>query len=130
MKKIFSIQTFIVVLLLMYNLFVPIGSVFAAENTLLPPSNLAYQSSTPDDGKLTWSSVFGASGYKVYEIKDGQLITLESTKSTNYSLNDLPEGSYRYVVSTLTSEGESGPSAPVSVDIVYPEMQAPASLTS
>ncbi|MET3698045.1 hypothetical protein SAMN05877753_107105 [Bacillus oleivorans] len=130
MKKWFSIQTFVVVLMLVYNFFVPIGGVFAAENTLLPPSNLAYQSSTPDDGKLTWSAVYGANGYKVYEIKDGQLITLGSTTGTSYSLNDLPEGSYRYVVSTLTSEGESGPSAPVSVEIVYPEMQAPATLTS
>lgn len=130
MGKRFIMQTFIIVLMLMYNIFVPIGSVFAAENTLLPPSNLAYQSSTPDDGKLTWSAVYGANGYKVYEIKDGQLTVLGNVTGTSYSLNNLPEGSYRYVVSTLTSEGESGPSAPISVEIVYPEMQAPTSLTS
>jgi large repetitive protein len=130
-KRLFSIPTWIVVLMLMHQFLFPIGNVLVSASTsMLPPSNLAYQSLTPEDGKLTWSSVFGATGYNVYEIKEGQMSLLGKVTTTTYNLNDLPEGSYRYVISTLSGEGESGPSAPVSAEIVYPDMQAPASLTS
>ncbi|MGI8385377.1 OmpL47-type beta-barrel domain-containing protein [Robertmurraya sp. P23] len=132
LKRMFNIPVLLVVLMLIYQLIVPIGSIRASANTgtMLPPSNLAYQSVTPDDGKLTWSAVFGASGYQVYEIKDGQLTVLGTTTGTSYDLKDLPEGSYRYVVSTLSSQGESGPSAPVSTEIRYPEMQTPATFAA
>jgi large repetitive protein len=129
-NKLFKIPTFLVFLMLMYQLVFPIGNVLVSANTMLPPSNLTYQAVTPDDGKLIWSTVFGASGYKIYEINDGQLIVLGTTASSSYSLNNLAEGSYRYVVSTINSDGESGPSAPVSVEIVYPNMAAPANLSS
>ncbi|RDU35908.1 hypothetical protein DRW41_15035 [Neobacillus piezotolerans] len=130
-KKSSKIPVFLLILILLYQLVLPFGNATAFANTsVLPPSNLAYQSITPDDGRLTWNTVFGATGYKVYEIKDGQIVPLGTTSSTSYSLNDQLEGSYRYVVSTLTSEGESGPSAPVSVEIVYPNMAAPAKVTS
>ncbi|WP_185150670.1 OmpL47-type beta-barrel domain-containing protein [Cytobacillus dafuensis] len=130
-KKLFSIKTFLVVMILMYQFNFLFGELKVSANTnILPPSNLTFQSITPDDGKLTWSAVYGATGYNVYEIKDGQLILLGKTNTISYSLNDLPEGSYRYVVSTLTSEGESGPSAPVNAEIVYPNMLAPATLSS
>ncbi|MFX3675258.1 MAG: OmpL47-type beta-barrel domain-containing protein [Paenisporosarcina sp.] len=128
-KRLFSIQTFLVITIILYQFAFPIGNAMASTSTL-PPSNLAFQLTTPDDGKLTWSAVFGATGYKVYEIKDGQIVLLGTTTAISYNLNDLPEGSYRYVVSTLTSEGESGPSAPVNADIVYPDMVEPADLTS
>jgi large repetitive protein len=115
----------------MYQLVFPIRNVMAAANSsLLPPSNLAYQSLSPDDGRLTWTSVAGATGYNVYEIKDGQLVLLGKSTTSSYSLNNLPEGSFRYVVSTLGTDGESGPTAPVSTEIIYPEMTAPETLTS
>ncbi|WP_027409293.1 OmpL47-type beta-barrel domain-containing protein [Anoxybacteroides tepidamans] len=121
--------SYVALFLLVLQLFFPIVSALAAESSILPPSNLAAQKVTPDDVKLTWNSVYGATGYNVYEIKDGQLTLLGKTTTTSYNLNNLAEGSYRYVVSTLSTEGESGPSAPVTVDIVYPEMTAPANLT-
>ncbi|WP_409273948.1 OmpL47-type beta-barrel domain-containing protein [Neobacillus sp. SCS-31] len=130
-EKSSKIPVFLLTLILLYQLVLPFGDATAfANSSMLPPSNLAYQSITPDDGRLTWNTVFGATGYKVYEIKDGQIIPLGTTTSTSYSLNDQPEGVYRYVVSTVTTEGESGPSAPVSVEIVYPNMAAPAKVTS
>ncbi|WP_309088937.1 OmpL47-type beta-barrel domain-containing protein [Domibacillus sp.] len=120
----------LVVLLLMLQLVSPAVNAFAETNSsMLPPSNLAAQMVTPDDVKLTWSTVYGATGYQVYEIKDGQLTLLGKTTAASYSLNNKEEGSYRYVVSTLSADGESGPSAPVTVEVVYPEMAAPASLT-
>jgi fibronectin type 3 domain-containing protein len=131
MRKLIMKQTsYLVLLLFVLQLFFPLVSALAANgNSILPPSNLTAQKVTPDDVKLTWSSVYGATGYNVYEIKEGQLILLGGTTTTSYNLNNLEEGSYSYIVSTLSAEGESGPSAPVTVDIVYPDMVAPATLT-
>ncbi|MBM7606229.1 fibronectin type 3 domain-containing protein [Metabacillus crassostreae] len=130
MRNLFRLKPLLIALVLLsYQVIVPIGSVFATSANMLPPSNLAVEKVTPDDVKLTWSAVYGASAYKVYEIKDGQILPLGEVKSNSYTANDLEEGSYEYVVSTLSSEGESGPSAPVAVMIEYPEMTAPATFT-
>lgn len=131
-------------LLLVFQLVFPMSQALAAEAQaqaaaqptatanaiMLPPSNLTTQLLTAEDVKLTWSSVFGATGYNVYGIFDGSLTLLSKVTSTTYTANDLPEGSYSFVVSTLSADGESGPCAPVTVDIVYPDMAAPATLTS
>ena len=69
-------------------------------------------------------------GYNVYEISGSQLRMIGTAANTAYQVSNLLEGSYSYAVSTLSGTGESGPSAPVAVDIVYPDMQAPGSLTS
>jgi len=122
---------YLALFLMMLQLFSPFFNTLAAANnsSILPPSNLTVQKVTPDDVKLTWSAVYGATGYNVYEIKEGQLLFHGKTTTTSYNLNDLAEGSYRYVVSTLSTEGESGPSAPIAVDIAYPDMSAPTNLT-
>ncbi|WP_426450231.1 OmpL47-type beta-barrel domain-containing protein [Paenibacillus sp. S-38] len=123
--------SFFVSLLLLLQLVLPGVSAFAAEinSSILPPSNLASQFVTPDDVKLSWSSVYGATGYQIYEIGEGQLKPLAKSTTTSYTASNLAEGSYTYVVSTLSAEGESGPSAPINVEVVYPEMAAPATLT-
>ncbi|WP_102264376.1 OmpL47-type beta-barrel domain-containing protein [Mesobacillus jeotgali] len=129
MKGLFSRKlTLLAVILIVSQSFFPLVNAFAA-STALPPSNLAAQYVTPDDVKLTWSAVYGATGYNVYEITEGQLLLRDKTTAPSYTLNNLAEGSYRYVVSTLTSEGESGPSAPVSVEVVYPSMSEPSAPT-
>ena len=129
-KRFYMKMSLLMSLFLILQLGAPSMNALAADtSTMLPPSNLSVQILTPDDAKLMWSSVYGATGYNVYGIIDGQLILLGSTKTTYYTVNDLPEGSYRYVVSTLNGTDESGPCAPVSVDIVYPTMAAPATLT-
>ena len=130
MKKLFFRQlTFLALILMFSQILYPFGNAMAS-SSMLPPSNLTSEYVTPDDIKLTWSSVAGATGYNIYEITDGQLILLDTTITNSYTSSNLAEGTYRYVVSTLSSEGESGPSAPVTVDIVYPEMESPATLTS
>lgn len=108
----------------------PTGILAASNSNILPPSNLTVQLTSPDDVKVTWNPVYGANGYNIYGISEGQLKLLGTTTSTYFTFNDLPEGTYTYVVSTLSEEGESGPCAPVSVDVVYPEMQAPDTLTN
>ncbi|MGG0656074.1 OmpL47-type beta-barrel domain-containing protein [Rummeliibacillus pycnus] len=121
----------IAILFLLIQLVSPLGNAFAADSgVLLPPSNLAYKATTPDDGNLVWSSVYGATGYNVYEITDGQLILLGKATTNSYSLNNLSEGTHSYVVSTLSTYGESGPCAPVDVTVSYPTMVAPTSLTN
>ncbi|MFC5468066.1 OmpL47-type beta-barrel domain-containing protein [Cohnella suwonensis] len=126
-KRISKKLSFLVSLLLLVQVLLPAGNSFAAEtdNTMLPPSNLSYQALTPTDVKLTWSAVFGATGYKVYEITDGQLIARGTSSTTSFTINSLPEGQYTYVVSTLGPNGESGPCAPITVNIAYPDMAAP-----
>ncbi|CAH0344840.1 Ig-like domain repeat protein [Bacillus sp. CECT 9360] len=124
-----SLSIILVFAIFVYQLAVPLGSALANTGSILPPSNLTFQKTTPDDGKLTWSSVFGATGYNVYEIKEGSLALLGKTTTASYSLNNLAEGKYSYVVSTIAGEDESGPGAPIDVDIAYPDMSAPTSLT-
>ncbi|MBM6616302.1 OmpL47-type beta-barrel domain-containing protein [Bacillus suaedaesalsae] len=130
-KRMLNLPTFLVALMLMYQLVLPFSSAFAAESNsvLLPPSNLTYQELTPDDIKLTWSAVVGATGYNVYEIKEGQLLLVGTSKTNSFTFNNLAEGSYSYVVTTLLNDEESGPNAPVTFNISYPDMTAPTSLT-
>ncbi|PWK14983.1 OmpL47-type beta-barrel domain-containing protein [Tumebacillus permanentifrigoris] len=131
-KRFGSNFSLLLALLLVFQLVFPVSQAFAAQTNaiMLPPSNLAAQQLTPDDVKLSWSAVFGATGYNVYGIMDGQLKLLGSPTTAAFTINDLPEGSYSFVVSTLSADGESGPCAPVNSEIVYPDMAAPASLTS
>ncbi|WP_240647511.1 OmpL47-type beta-barrel domain-containing protein [Paenibacillus nanensis] len=117
-------------LLVLLQAVLPLSRVSADTNgSILPPSNLAVQMITADDVKLTWSAVFGATGYNVYEIADGSLNLVGTATTTSYTFSNMIEGSYRYVVSTLSPDGESGPGAPVSFTVTYPEMEAPATLT-
>lgn len=127
MKSKFSV---LMSFLLMFQLLFSTVSAFAANSSILPPSNLAYTALNPDDVKITWDPVFGATGYNLYEITEGQLLLLGTVTGATYTRNDLSEGSYRYVVSTLSSDGESGPSAPITVSIDYPDMLPPTTLTA
>ncbi len=131
MRKRYHIRmAFLVVLLLLLQVISPLSMVLATTvNTMLPPNNLSLQFLTPDQVRLTWGAVNGATGYNVYGIAEGQLIRLGTSTTNSYTISGLSEGMYSYVVSTLSSLGESGPSAPVSATIEYPEMLAP-SLTS
>ncbi|MEH7225061.1 hypothetical protein V7112_14725, partial [Bacillus sp. JJ1566] len=129
MKKILKRNvTFFALLLMVVQLFFPFGNALAS-GSMLPPSDISYQEVTPDDIKLSWNSVYGATGYNIYEITEGRLVLQEKVNSNSFLINNLPEGTYTYVISTLTSEGESGPSAPISFTVTYPEMVTPSNLS-
>lgn len=129
-KRLFKIPSLVVVMLVIAQLVLPIGSAFANDaSSMLPPNELSYVNPSPEDVKLTWNAVYGATGYNVYEIQEGQLIFHGTAKTNSYSLNDLPEGGYTYTISTLSGEFESGPSAPITLDVVYPSMEAPTNLS-
>lgn len=114
LRRFYRKMSIMMSLLFILQLALPSANAVAAttDSSILPPSNLSVQMLTPDDAKLMWSSVYGATGYNVYGIINGQLILLGSTTTNYYTINNLPEGSYRYVVSTLSATGESGPCAP------------------
>ncbi len=80
--------SFLVSMLLMIQILFPAFNAFAADtnNNMLPPSNLSFQLVSPANVKLTWSSVFGATSYKVYEITDGQLIARGTSTTTSLPL--------------------------------------------
>ncbi|MGG2075995.1 fibronectin type III domain-containing protein [Lysinibacillus irui] len=121
-----KISVLLAIVLVLQMFLFPMKDVLGAtDNSILPPSNLTHQYITPNDVKLSWSAVVNATGYKIYEITEGQLIPRATVTTNNYMINDLPEGSYTYVVSTLSANGESGPCAPITVDVVYPMMTAP-----
>ncbi|MDS0528059.1 fibronectin type III domain-containing protein [Clostridium sp. SHJSY1] len=130
-KKFLGSFLFLVSLLLAFQLaFLPMNAFASTTNDVLPPSNLSYQLTTPSDIKLTWSSVYEATSYNVYGIIDGKLTLLGNTTTPYYNFSNLKEGTYAYVVSSISSYGESAPNAPVNVNIVYPNMNAPTGLTS
>ncbi|WP_100333216.1 fibronectin type III domain-containing protein [Bacillus alkalisoli] len=130
MERFFKKVTILAIFLILSQVLLPVVSALANTSSMLPPSNLAVQKVTPDDIQLTWGQVHGATGYNIYEITEGQIIFHGKSTTTSYSVKGLAEGSYQYVVSTLVGDWESGPSAPVSVNIEYPIMEAPATVTS
>jgi fibronectin type 3 domain-containing protein len=129
-KRFIRNAAFLTLFTILSQFMFPFASAFAEESSsILPPSDVTLEMVTPDDIELTWSSVHSSTGYNIYEITDGQLVLHGETASNSYTINDLAEGSYRYVVSTLSSDGESGPSAPVSAEISYPDMAEPGEVT-
>jgi fibronectin type 3 domain-containing protein len=133
MKKMLrKVPVLLISILLTYQILLPAVNVYAAytDNSILPPSNLTHQFITPDDVKLSWSSVFDAKGYNIYSITEGQLKQIATTTNTNYTFNNLVEGDYTYVVSTISSLGESGPGAPITITVDYPIMETPTNLSS
>ncbi len=76
--------------------------------------------------KITWESVPYATSYNVYEVVDGQVKLLRTRYSTDFTLPDLPEGTYEYVVTANSDRfGESVYSNKAVVD-AGPPLQAPA----
>lgn len=127
-KSLIKHISFILSLSLFIQTIILPSKAFASQTTLLPPSNLSYQLLTPDDIKLTWNHVIESSKYNIYQIINGQIILIGSSNANYYQISNLEEGTYQYVVSSATILEESGPSAPVTIDIKYPNMTIPSTL--
>jgi large repetitive protein len=129
-KRLFKVQSIVVSMLLIAQLVLPVSSAFANDvGNMLPPTDVSSQNPSPEDVKLTWNAVYGATGYNVYEIQEGQLIFHGTVNTNSYTFNDLPEGTYSYTISTLKGDAETGPSAPITVEVDYPSMESPTNLT-
>jgi fibronectin type 3 domain-containing protein len=92
------------------------------------PSNVTATKTAQGQVSITWNSVVDAASYNVYR-QDGQNLVLVATVTgTSYSVNELADGTYTFVVSAVSSNGESGKST-ASVTLVSPPV-APSSLTA
>jgi fibronectin type 3 domain-containing protein len=109
---------------LVVQLLVPAASVFAAED-LEAPTNLTVREYEPANIVLMWDEVSGANKYRVYSLNDGNKELLRETGYLRAVFKELPEGIHTYAVSAINDSGESSLSTSVSIEIIYPEMQAP-----
>ncbi|WP_342429526.1 fibronectin type III domain-containing protein [Neobacillus sp. FSL H8-0543] len=117
----------IVSFMLIVQLFFPIIGVLAAE--VQAPANLKIYERYPGSAVIEWDAVPYSSGYKVYRM-DGDTKTLTSQPTTNKAFITLKEGTYSFAVSSIVNGSESPLSQPVSIEIIYPEMQAPGNIQS
>jgi large repetitive protein len=124
MKK-FRKLPMIVSILLIIQLFFPIIGVFAA--VLQAPTNLKAYQNYPGSVTLEWDLVSSSNVYKVYRVT-GDTKTLEDQVTGNQSYLNLKEGTYSFAVSLVKSGQESPLSNSVTIEVKYPEMQAPSNL--
>ncbi|WP_462410721.1 OmpL47-type beta-barrel domain-containing protein [Neobacillus sp. Marseille-QA0830] len=117
----------IVSVLLIAQLFFPMIGALAAE--LQAPANLKIYERYPGSAVIEWDTVPYSSGYKVYRL-DGDVKTQAAQVTTNKAYISLKEGTYTYAVTSIVNGQESPLSQPVSIDIVYPEMQAPTNINA
>jgi large repetitive protein len=117
----------IVSLLMIVQLFFPIMGVLAAE--LQAPANLKIYERYPGSAVIEWDAVPYSSGYKVYRL-DGETKTLAAQPAANKAFISLKEGTYSFAVASIVNGQESQLSQPVSIEIIYPEMQAPGNIQS
>ncbi|MFS0775123.1 fibronectin type III domain-containing protein [Neobacillus sp. 3P2-tot-E-2] len=126
MKKMRKLSAIISVLLFI-QLILPVMGVYAA--SLQAPTNVKVYERYPGSAVVEWDAVSYSSGYKVYRL-DGETKTLVAQPTTNKAFISLKEGTYTFAVSAIVSGQESPLSAPVSIEIIYPEMQAPGNIQS
>ncbi|GHH99991.1 fibronectin type III domain-containing protein [Neobacillus kokaensis] len=124
MRKFKSIPI-IVSAMLVLQLFFPIIGALAA--VVQAPANLKIYERYPGNAVIEWDAVSNSSAYKVYRL-DGDTKTLATQVTTNKAFISLKEGTYTYAVTAVVSGQESPLSQPVSINIVYPEMQAPGNV--
>lgn len=120
----------IVCLFMILQLLVPIYSVFAAD--VLAPTNVTASQYYPGNITLKWDKMTGAMSYRVYKIIGDQreLAAEVSYKYTEATVYGVPEGSSTFAVTSVRNSYESELSNTVTVEVVYPEMQAPVNLRS
>lgn len=126
MKKMRKLPA-IISLLLFIQLLLPVMGVYAA--SLQAPTNVKVYERYPGSAVVEWDAVPYSSGYKVYRLS-GETKTLAAQPTTNKAFISLKEGTYTFAVSAIVSGQESPLSAPVSIEIIYPEMQAPGNIQS
>ncbi|WP_286229842.1 OmpL47-type beta-barrel domain-containing protein [Neobacillus mesonae] len=124
MRKFKSIPI-IVSMMLIIQLFFPIIGALAAE--VQAPANLKIYERYPGNAVIEWDAVPNSASYKVYRL-DGDTKTLATQVTTNKAFISLKEGTYTYAVTAVVSGQESPLSQPASINIVYPEMQAPGNV--
>ena len=114
-------------ILLVAQLLYPVLGVFAAD--LQVPTNVRYSEVSPGMIKLEWDSVANSKSYRIYKLT-GEKKELLSEATSNTAYLNLLEGDYTVAVTSVISNNESTLSEPVTIKIVYPEMQPPKNVTA
>ncbi|MDR2692886.1 MAG: fibronectin type III domain-containing protein [Chitinispirillales bacterium] len=102
----------------------------SATTSLPPPSDVSANSTSSSSISVSWSSVSGVTGYRVYRstIADGTYSYIGSTSSTSHTDNGLSPGTtYYYKVSAYNGDVESSKSssyASATTDIPAPSTPA------
>ncbi|WP_186326780.1 OmpL47-type beta-barrel domain-containing protein [Cytobacillus oceanisediminis] len=121
LKKLSIVMIFIMT----FNLLSPLANVFAYD--ILTPTNLRANQAYPGNIILTWDKVTGASGYKIYEVSNGQQTLVKQVSYTDIETTvfNVPEGTFNYAVTAFRQTQETSLSNTVTVEVIYPEMQKP-----
>ncbi|WP_423799770.1 OmpL47-type beta-barrel domain-containing protein [Neobacillus sp. SAB-20_R2A] len=119
----------VILAILLFQLFSPVGSVFAATN-LPAPTNFGPYLSGVDNVIFYWDKVSGAAGYRIYELNGDQRTIVAQTTSPSGYIQSVSQGTHTYAVTAYTSTGESALSNTGTITIKYPVMQPPKGLTS
>jgi hypothetical protein len=95
-----------------------------------PPPGLNALIRNGNDILVRWSEAEFATGYKVYQIVDGEYKLLTTTDRLNYNMPNRPAGEYSFAVTSYSDRfGESQP-ALLTVNLAHPEMQPPSGLNA
>ena len=79
---------------------------------------------------LEWKAAAYATKYKIYEIISGEKVWIKDITETTTNLNNLSQGEHLYHVHSVSDRfGESPEGSKVSVEIVFPVLQAPDTLS-
>jgi len=73
------------------------------------PAGLTATSPCATFAELSWQNVMGADHYRVYRYIDGDMVVIDTTSNTHYTISELePESTYWLSVSAVTSSQNEG----------------------
>jgi hypothetical protein len=95
------------------------------------PENLTALIRNGNDILLRWDESEFVTGYKVYQVKDGQKELVTTTDKTSFLLRDMPEEDYVFEVTSYSDRfGESEEPSRLELELIHPDMQSPENLTA
>lgn len=96
-----------------------------------PPAWVKSSVSNGNDLTISWGTALYGQSYSLYEIINGTKKLITSTSGGAKILSAVSEGTHTYVVTASnTLYGESAPTEPLVVDIVYPTILPPTGITT
>ncbi|AZV45267.1 fibronectin [Peribacillus asahii] len=91
---------------------------------------VTYKIENGNDLIFNWQKANYATNYRVYELVDGERKLLTTTRLNSHLISNVSEEKHVYEVTTYSDRfGESEVPFRIEIDMVFPDMQAPESLT-
>ncbi|MEH7335185.1 hypothetical protein V7161_21395, partial [Neobacillus drentensis] len=98
--------------------------------TMQPPNGLSSSVVNGNDVSLTWNATEFATGYKVYEILNGQKQLIATPTKASQYFSNVSEGEHLYEVISYNTQFGDSTSSSIKVNVIYPETPAPTGLKS